>query len=63
MLNYRLTSALVLTLHEGTKSFVVYHDASRVRLGCVLMQYGKVIAYASRQLKIHAKNYPTHDLE
>ena len=53
----------VLTLPEGTDGFVVYCDASRVRLGCVLMQNGKVIAYASRQLKVHEKNYPTHDLE
>ncbi|WMV48389.1 hypothetical protein MTR67_041774 [Solanum verrucosum] len=42
---------------------MVYCDASRVGLGCVLMQNGKVIAYASRQLKVHEKNYPTHDLE
>ncbi|WMV37265.1 hypothetical protein MTR67_030650 [Solanum verrucosum] len=52
----RLTSTLVLTLPEGTYSFVVYCDASRSGLGCVLMQNGKVIAYASRQLKIHEKN-------
>ncbi|WMV45323.1 hypothetical protein MTR67_038708, partial [Solanum verrucosum] len=45
------------------EGFVVYCDASRVGLGCVLMQNGKVIAYASRQLKVHEKNYPTHDLE
>ena len=51
------------TLPEGTQGFVVYCDASRVGLGCVLMQNGKVIAYASRQLKVHEKNYPTHDLE
>ena len=43
--------------------FTVYCDASRVGLGGVLMQKGKVIAYASRQLKVHEKNYPTHDLE
>ena len=43
--------------------FVVYCDASRVGLGCVFMQHGKVIAYASRQLKVYAKNYPTRDLE
>jgi len=42
---------------------VVYCDASQVGLGCVLMQHGKVIAYASRQLKVHEKNYPTHDLK
>ena len=41
----------------------MYCDASRVGLGCVLMQNGKVIAYASRQLRIHELNYPTHDLE
>ncbi|WMV37822.1 hypothetical protein MTR67_031207, partial [Solanum verrucosum] len=59
----RLTSALVLTLPEGTDGFVVYYDASRIRLGCVLMQNGKVIAYASSKLKIHQNNYPTHDIE
>ncbi|EOY13916.1 Uncharacterized protein TCM_032674 [Theobroma cacao] len=42
---------------------MVYYDASRVGLECVLMQHGKVIAFASRQLKKHKKNYPTHDLE
>ena len=41
----------------------MYCDASRVGLGCVLMQNGKVIAYASRQLRRHELNYPTHDLE
>ena len=41
----------------------MYYDASRVGLGCVLMQNGKVIAYASIMLKVHEKNYPTHDLE
>ncbi|WMV55083.1 hypothetical protein MTR67_048468, partial [Solanum verrucosum] len=59
----RLTSATVLTLPEGTDGFVVYCDASQVGLGCVLMKHGKVIVYASRQLKIHEKHYPTHDLE
>ncbi|WMV45866.1 hypothetical protein MTR67_039251 [Solanum verrucosum] len=59
----RLTSTPVLTLPEGTNSFVVYCDASRIGLGRVLMQNGKVIAYASRQLKVHEKNYPTHNLE
>ena len=59
----RLTSAPILTLPEGNDGFVVYCDASRVGLGCVLMQHGKVIAYASRQLKTHEKNYLTHDLE
>ncbi|WMV29870.1 hypothetical protein MTR67_023255 [Solanum verrucosum] len=59
----RLTSALVLTLPEGSDGFVVYCDTSSFGLGCVLMQNGKVIAYASRQLKVHEKNYPTHDFE
>jgi hypothetical protein len=45
------------------KDIVVYYDASRQGLGCVLMQEGKVVAYASRQLKKHEENYPTHDLE
>ncbi|KAH0639227.1 hypothetical protein KY285_035813 [Solanum tuberosum] len=63
LLKDKLTSAPVLTLPEGTEGFVVYCDASRVGLGSVLMQHGKVIAYASRQLKVHEKNYPTHDLE
>ena len=59
----KLTSAPVLTLPEGTKGLVVYCNASRVGLGCALMKNGKVIAYASRQLKVHERNYPTHDLE
>ncbi|KAH0672647.1 hypothetical protein KY290_024880 [Solanum tuberosum] len=59
----RLTFAPVLTLLEGTYCFVVYCDASRIGLGCVLMQNGKVIVDASRQLKIHENNYPTHDHE
>ena len=63
MLKDRLTSAPGLTLPQGTKGFMVYCDASRVGLGCVLMQNGKVIAYASMQLKVHERNYPTHDLE
>ncbi|XP_060216698.1 uncharacterized protein LOC132644138 [Lycium barbarum] len=58
-----LTSAPVLTLPTREGGYSVYCDASRVGLGCVLMQRGKVIAYASRQLKNHEKNYPTHDLE
>ena len=62
-LKTRLTSALVLTLSDGVDGFVVYCDAFRFSLGCVLMKKGKVIAYASRQLKPHKKNYPTHDLE
>jgi len=53
----------ILSLPEGTDDFVVYCDASRQGLGCVLMQRNKVIAYASRQLKTHEQNYVTHDLE
>ena len=63
ILKERLTSISVVTLPEGTKVFVVYCDASRVGLVCVLMQHGKVGAYAFRQLKVHEKNYPTHDLD
>ena len=58
-----LTSAPVLSLPEEIGLFTVYCDASRVGLGCVLMQNGRVIAYASRQLRKHEENYPTHDLE
>ena len=60
-LKTRLTSAPILTIPSSTEGFVVYSDASRQGLGCVLMQHGKVIAYASRQLKKHELNYPTHD--
>ncbi|GJY77398.1 putative reverse transcriptase domain-containing protein [Tanacetum coccineum] len=59
----KLCNAPVLALPDRPKDFVVYYDASGLGLGCVLMQGGKVIAYASRQLKIHEKNYTTHDLE
>ncbi|GJV69542.1 hypothetical protein Tco_1485051 [Tanacetum coccineum] len=63
LLKQKLCSALILSLPEGSENFVVYCDASRKGLGAVLMQREKVIAYASRQLKIHEKNYTTHDLE
>ena len=59
----RLTSTPVLTLVKGTKGFVVYCNAYRVGLGYVLMRYGKVVPYASRQHKEHEKNYPNHDFE
>ena len=62
-LKSRLTSTPVLALPNGRDGFVVYSDASRQGLGCVLMQNDRVIAYASRQLKKHEQNYPTHDLE
>ena len=61
-LKNKLTYAPMLTLHEGTNGFVVYCDASRVVLGCVLFQHGKVAAYSSIKLKLHERNYPTHDL-
>ncbi|KAI3825909.1 hypothetical protein L1987_07638 [Smallanthus sonchifolius] len=63
ILKQKLCNAPILTLPEGEDDLVVYCDASNQGLGCVLMQRGKVIAYASRQLKIHEKNYTTHDLE
>ncbi|KAI3808116.1 hypothetical protein L1987_24059 [Smallanthus sonchifolius] len=59
----KLCSAPILVFPEGTDDFVVYYNTSIRGLGCVLMQREKVIAYASRQLKIHEKNYTTHDLE
>ncbi|GJV44845.1 putative reverse transcriptase domain-containing protein [Tanacetum coccineum] len=59
----KLCNALVLALPNGPEDFVVYCDASGLGLGGVLMQRVKVIDYASRQLKIHKKNYITHDLE
>ncbi|GJY70936.1 putative reverse transcriptase domain-containing protein [Tanacetum coccineum] len=58
-----LCDALILTLPEGADNFEIYCDASNQGFGCLLMQRNKVIAYASRQLKIHEKNYTTHDLE
>ncbi|KAA3474050.1 DNA/RNA polymerases superfamily protein [Gossypium australe] len=58
-----LTEAPILVQPEPGREFMVYTDASLNGLGCVLMQEGKVIAYASRKLKPHEKNYPTHDLE
>ena len=59
----KLTFAPVLVPLEGTEGYAVYCDASGVGLGCVLTQHGRVITYASRQLRPHEKNYPTHDLE
>ncbi|GKD95827.1 putative reverse transcriptase domain-containing protein, partial [Tanacetum coccineum] len=58
-----LDSTAILALPEGSKDFIVYCDVSHKGLGVVLMQREKIISYASRQLKIHEKNYTTHDLE
>ncbi|GJR13794.1 putative reverse transcriptase domain-containing protein [Tanacetum coccineum] len=63
ILKEKLCNAPVLALPDGPDDFVVYCDASKQGFGSVLMQRGKVIAYASRQLKKHEKNYTTHDLE
>ncbi|GKE98607.1 putative reverse transcriptase domain-containing protein [Tanacetum coccineum] len=62
LLKQKLCSAPILALPEGSEDFIVYCDASKKGLGAVLMQREKVISYASRQLKIHEKNYTTHDL-
>ena len=58
-----LVEALVLTQSTPGKEYTLYSGASRIGLGCVLIQDGKVVAYAFRQLKPHEHNYPTHDLE
>nr|GEV55033.1 reverse transcriptase domain-containing protein [Tanacetum cinerariifolium] len=63
LIKQKLCSAPILALPKGSENFIVYYDASYKGLGAVLMQKEKVIAYASRQLKIHEKNYKTHDLE
>ncbi|GKB85802.1 putative reverse transcriptase domain-containing protein [Tanacetum coccineum] len=63
LIKQKLCSPPILTLPEGSEDFIVYCDASIKGLGAVLIQREKVIAYASRQLKIHEKNYTTHDLE
>jgi hypothetical protein len=62
-LKKRLTTAPVLVVPDVHKFFEIYCDASRKGLGCVLMQEGRVVAYASRQPRRHEENYPTHDLE
>src|SRR3954465_5723683 len=59
----KLTSPPVLAPPDTKKDFVIYCDASREGLGCVIIQERKVIAYGSRQLHSHEENYPTHDLE
>ncbi|MCI36896.1 RNA-directed DNA polymerase (Reverse transcriptase), partial [Trifolium medium] len=59
----RLTTSPVLVLPQPDEPYEVYCDASHQGLGCVLMQHKRAVAYASRQLKNHEKNYPIHDLE
>ena len=58
-----MTSAPVLTIPADLEGYTIYTNASGTALGAVLMQHGKVVAYASRQLKKHEQNYPIHDLE
>ena len=58
-----LVEAPVLTQPTSGREYAMYNDATKIGLGCVLMQDGKVVAYVSKQLKPHEQNYPTHDLE
>jgi hypothetical protein len=62
-LKEKLTTTPVLVLPDVHKPFSVYCDASYSGLGCVLMQEGRVVVYSYRQLKVHERKYPTHDLE
>ena len=62
-LNRRLKSAPIMIVPERGHGYIVYCDASKAELGCVLMQSGRVVAYGSHQLKNHEQNYPTHDIE
>jgi hypothetical protein len=62
-LKEKLTTTPILVLPDVHNSFSVYCDACYTGLGCELMQEGRVVAYSSRQLKVHEKNYPIHDLE
>ncbi|GKB43138.1 putative reverse transcriptase domain-containing protein [Tanacetum coccineum] len=63
LLKKKLCGAPILALHKGAKNFIIFYDALHKGLGAVFMQNEKVVAYASRQLKIREKNYTTHDLE
>ena len=59
----RLTAAPILIVLERGQRYMVYCDASKDGLGSVLMQFGRVVAYGSQQLKNHKQSYPTHDME
>ena len=62
-LKMRLTLDLILIVPKRGQRYIVYYDASKARLGCILIQSGRVIVYGSRQLKNHEQNYPTHDMQ
>ena len=62
-LKRRLTSALILIVPERRQRYTMYCDTSKDELGCVLMQFGRVVAYGSQELKNHEQSYPTHDME
>ena len=62
-MNRRLTTSPILIVPDRGQGYIVYCDALRAELGCILMQSGRVVAYGSRQLKNHEKNYPTRDME
>jgi hypothetical protein len=62
-LKRRLITVLVLALPMGSGNFIVYNNASKKGLGCVLMQNGNVITYTLHQLKVYEQNYPTQELE
>ena len=62
-LKMRLTSSPILIVPEMGQRYIVFCDASKDGLGCVLMQSGRVVAYGSRQLKNYEQNYPTHDMD
>ena len=59
----RFMTTYVLILLDGSDDCVMYCDASRIGLGCMFMQRGKLIAYSSKHIKVHENNYPAHDLD
>ena len=62
-LKRRLTSTPILIVPERGQGYIIYYDASKDGLECVLMQFGRMVTYGSQQLKNHERNYPTHDME